>query len=369
MTKKITIFDLRPGEEYGVKEPFEDADGLFHPTGESWTYKELKYDEESELHTLIVDIDGDEYSFRLRLNSEGNMVHHCMKIVCLRQPFRDDEEGEEEGDEGEEEEDKEDKEDVSEHNAVLHAAVLNRDAAMAAAMLEAGADPNGLLPGGDRTPLMTAFEQGYSNAEPGNQEKEFFATVKTLIDHGADMNLRVKEAYHRSAAFYLFLGDMTKERMKMVDFALANGLEPNAVTDEMADTCMHFACGRKYRGKWNYNTVEKLIGAGWDVNQSNNFGRTPLMYFAESGNEVTQGVAALLIKNGAAVNEVDQLEYSALMLACFNPTEASGRLIAELVLNEGADTGKVTFRNESALDFAVQNKRKTIEELLKERGA
>jgi ankyrin repeat protein len=94
---------------------------------------------------------------------------------------------------------------------------------------------------------------------------------------------------------------------------------------------------------------------------------TPLMYFTEHGNEDTQGIAAFLIKNGADVNKIDIMGYDALMIAGFNPLEASGRRIAELLLDAGADPSRRNKRDESALDIAVEKKRETIIKLLKER--
>jgi ankyrin repeat protein len=245
----------------------------------------------------------------------------------------------------------------------LHEAVRLCDVEAVTTLLEAGADPNEITGEDKKTPLIIAFEQGYIHNQFQNQEEEYFAILKALIEHGADIN-RISGETGRNAVVYLFFGGMDEDRMKIFDFILAHGLEPNGIIDEKEDTCLHFACGKNYGGQWNYKIVKRLIRSGWDLNRSNKVGMTPLMYFAETGNEDAQGIAAFLIKNGADVNKTDMKGYDALMVAGFNPLEASGRRIAELVLDAGAESGRRNNRNESALDIAVQNKRETITKLL-----
>ena len=78
--------------------------------------------------------------------------------------------------------------------------------------------------------------------------------------------------------------------------------------------------------KGNLEEIERLLGQGVDVNATDNFGMTALMYAADLGRT---DIAGLLIDNGADVNAVDNYGRTALMHAIDNGHTETAKLLKE----------------------------------------
>ena len=115
-------------------------------------------------------------------------------------------------------------------------------------------------------------------------------------------------------------------------------------TDELGRTALMFAA---FNG--HFEVIELLITDGADVNLVNDEGRTSLM-FAASG-PFPETVLRLL-DNGAEVNRSDSVEeWTPLMYAA---AEGNNEVI-ELLLEHGANPKAMDADGETAIDFAENN--------------
>ena len=91
--------------------------------------------------------------------------------------------------------------------------------------------------------------------------------------------------------------------------------------------------------------VQLLITNGANVNQADNFGKSPLYIAANQGKE---DVVALLLKSGADVNQVDKDGISPLWVACNNGKEAA----VVVLLDNGADLDQANKDGQKPIDTA-----------------
>lgn len=146
-----------------------------------------------------------------------------------------------------------------------------------------------------------------------------------------------------------FTGDL-----QTVNASIEQGVSVDE-TDELGRTALMFAA---YNG--HNEVIDLLIENGAEVNLENDEGRTSLM-FAASGH-FTETVR-LLIKNGAELNMQDSVEgWSALMYAA---AEGNNDVV-ELLLANGADPSLEDKDGETSADFASNNGHTEIVNLLKE---
>jgi ankyrin repeat protein len=152
-----------------------------------------------------------------------------------------------------------------------------------------------------------------------------------------------------------------KDIVKMLQTLLANGLDENAAVDNEGNTALNLLCQAGYLADLNTTLVEELIDAGAEVNQPNQSGRTPLMSFAQKGNEMKYGIAELLLDNDADVTYVDQSGNTALIYAAGNTDQMSGKRIVSLILEkDNSNLDRVNNAGQTAMDVAIQHNNETV---------
>ena len=245
-----------------------------------------------------------------------------------------------------------DESDVATGGMSIHEAVLNRDPVAVEALIKTGGDLNEVDDKYRRTPLMLACE--YPSAP----------LVKLLAEGGADVNFKAGNG--ETAAFYLLskaisnlgrgMSQNNKDIVKMLLLLLANGLDVNETIDNEGNTALNLLCQAGYLADLNTTLAEELIDAGADINQPNQFGKTPLMSFAQRGNEMKYSIAELLLDNSADVTYVDQSGSTALMYAAGNSDQMSGKRIVSLILEKDTSTlERVNNVGKTAMDIAIEH--------------
>lgn len=255
-----------------------------------------------------------------------------------------------------------DESDVATGGMTIHEAVLNRDPVAVEALIKSGVDLNQIDDQFRRTPLMLACEYP---SEP---------IVKLLAEGGADVNFKTDNA--ETAVYYLLnkavynlgrgMSQYTKDLLKMLHTLLANGLNANAAIDSDGNTALNSVCQAGYLADLNATFIEELIQANADLNLPNQSGKTPLMSFAQRGDEMKYNIAELLLDNNADVNYVDQFGNTALIYAAGNTDQMSGKRIVSLILEKDRSTlERVNNTGKTAMDIAIeQNNEAVVKQLM-----
>ncbi|RYE02987.1 MAG: ankyrin repeat domain-containing protein [Rickettsiaceae bacterium] len=162
------------------------------------------------------------------------------------------------------------------------------------------------------------------------------------------------------------MSQINKDIVKMLQVLLANGLDTNTAVDNEGNTALNLLCQAGYLADLNTTLAEELIDAGADVNQPNQSGKTPLMSFAQRGNETKHNIAELLLDHNADVTYVDQLGNTALIYAAGNTDHMSGKRIISLILEKDKSTlERVNNAGQTAMDTAIaQNNEAAVKQLM-----
>ncbi|MGI4752038.1 MAG: ankyrin repeat domain-containing protein [Janthinobacterium lividum] len=255
-----------------------------------------------------------------------------------------------------------DESDIATGGMTIHEAVLNRDATAVEALIKAGVDLNEIADEYRRTPLMLACE--YASAP----------LVKLLAESGANVNFKAGNG--ETAVYYLLtkaifnlgrgMSQINKDIVTMLQVLLANGLDSGDATDNEGNTALNLICQAVYIADLNTPLAEELIDAGADVNQPNWSGKTPLMSFAQKGNEIKYNLAELLLDNDADVTYIDQSGNTALIHAAGNSDHMSGKRIISLILEKDKSTLElVNNAGQTAMDAAIQqNNEAAVKQLM-----
>jgi len=203
----------------------------------------------------------------------------------------------------------------------LLTATNNRHYQLASLLIEWGADVNTPNKGG-WTPLYIATDN--RNIEGGDYpvpkaDMDHLAFIKILLDHGANVNGRIKDNTLSRTIFTMqwFLEDgatpfvraSQSSDLALMKLLLAYGADPMIATNHN-DTALTTAAGigwvegvtYEHSAKDNVEAVRLLLDLGLDPNAANKDGRTPLMGAAMKGrNEVVQ----MLVDKGARLDARD----------------------------------------------------------------
>ena len=222
-------------------------------------------------------------------------------------------------------------------------------------LLAAGADPNQHENDGF-PPLIAAFDR--------DPHDDLHDLLELLLKAGADPNqhgINDHTALHLAAA----RGDL-----RTVEILLAHGADANEITriDDM-ETPLEVAASAGHqhivarlkplttRLDWerasregDIRTLDRMLGAGYDIDKRDGYSQTALMRAAHSGQ---RDAVEWLIARGAELNHTAKFGLSALMLAVI----AGHPQVARMLAKAGADqtlrgTGAPGFHQKTAADLA-----------------
>lgn len=256
-----------------------------------------------------------------------------------------------------------DESDTATGGMTIHEAVLNRDTVAVEALIKAGTDLNEVSDQYRRTPLMLACE--YPSAP----------MVTLLANGGADVNYSTGNG--ETAAYCLLTKAVSnfgrgmsrdiKDVLLILRTLISKGLNLDAAIDNDSNTALGTVCQAGYLADLNTSLAEELIEAGCNINQPNNWGKTPLMLFAERGNETKYSIAELLLDNNADAGYIDKSGSTALMYAAGNNDKMSGKKMVSLILDHDSSTVEhVNNASQTAMDIAVKNDNEAVVKLLLE---
>jgi ankyrin repeat protein len=172
--------------------------------------------------------------------------------------------------------------------------------------------------------------------------------AETLVDHGADVN-----AQNNDGASPLLLASLLDEA-GLVNLLLLAGADANIKTNR-GQTAMMFAARRG-----NVEMMRALLSSGARVNDQSSDSETPLMYARREGVSVLIGV-------GADINATDTWGYTALMWAVIERKEDEFKEL----LRSGADVNIKAKDGHTALSLVKKSyiENSPIEQLLRQFGA
>jgi ankyrin repeat protein len=240
--------------------------------------------------------------------------------------------------------------------ALFLAVLADRDRA-ARWLLRHGADPNVPDEQGERVLMLTATRY----RRDGRWDPSL---LKSMLAAGAEVNARDQRGF-TALMFAAFRGDKTA-----VEVLLEHPADPNATAErEILGISFGWAAGwaplHWAAGEGQCHIVAPLVAAGAHVDQTDAWGRTPLMLAAGTGDhEYTLTVSELLARE-ASVNIVDDTGRTALMWAADENNPKS----AQLLLDAGADPTLIDAEGETALDIAQRKEYESVVALLRRRGA
>lgn len=188
------------------------------------------------------------------------------------------------------------------------------------------------------TPLLKACKDG---------ERESLAIIKELVKQGADVN-EARENGYTPLLISLFNKDM-----KVANFLLDNGANPNKAEEKIGCSPLMMACERLEN---DLDTIKKLIECGADIDQRDKTRRTALMIACV--HQKSSDVISYLIEKGADVNAEENMEWTPLKFACFH----GGKHKVLALLKAGANVNHTDHLGQNA--FSVSHGRDDIRKML-----
>lgn len=254
-----------------------------------------------------------------------------------------------------------DENDADTGGMTIHEAVLQKDVEALETLISRGTDLNEQSDQYRRTPLMLACEYP---SEP---------IVQLLIRAGADVNYT--SGTGETALFFLLTKGVSnfgrgmsqdlKDMVRILRALIGKGLKLDQSINAEGDTALNLICQSRYLADLDHLLAEELIESGCDLNRANLAGKTPLISFAQKGNEIRHGIAELLLDNGADVNYTDATGNTALLYAAGNPDHLSARKMVTLLVEKvPSSTEKVNNAGQTAMDIAIKQNNEALVKVL-----
>lgn len=185
--------------------------------------------------------------------------------------------------------------------------------------------------------MLSSVEALFTAIEEGNQEE-----IEEQIQAGVDVNAPATRRELGSITALMYAAKQNK--IDIVRTLLAYGANPNIITQE-GYTALGYACTSR-----SLDIIQVLLrsGANPDIRQEG--GWTPLMSVAHFSHQGTDEIliAQALIQAGADVNAVDQFQRTALEAAIYQ--EALDMI--DLLLSSGAHCNVRNHRDQTVLQVA-----------------
>lgn len=179
------------------------------------------------------------------------------------------------------------------------------------------------------------------------------ATVKSLLDKGADVNAKSNKSGATALIFAAELG-----HFKIAETLLARGADVNIKDNKFGGTALLVAAMYGH-----INIVEALLTKGADVNAKSNDGWTALMTAAQRGHS---DIVEALLNKEADVNIHEKIGGHTLLMVA---TAAGHADIVAALLAKGAEVNAKNIHGETALMYAAEKGSENIVKLLIESGA
>ena len=227
------------------------------------------------------------------------------------------------------------------HGALVYAA-FDGNFDVARTLLDQGADANG--PDGAGRPLCHVAASGRLDI------------AELLVSRGANVNAKGADGLPPliCAIYY--------PRPKMVEYLLAKGAKPNAVSGG-ASSALHWAVGAYATQPRQANTIVRaLLDKGAKANAKDKHGWTPLHWAVSEGHT---GVAKVLLARGADANAKDEEGWTPLHWAAFTGYAP----VAQALFDKGANAKAKDKHGRTPLYYAAQEGHAEVAKALLDKGA
>jgi ankyrin repeat protein len=200
--------------------------------------------------------------------------------------------------------------------------------------------------------------------------------VEALLTNGADPSF--KDGKGRTAVSFLISGlqasvhsGVFNEKVipKIIKDTVSAGMNINETVNDDADTLLILACksgrGASYNGRSvKGDIIDTVLALNPDINLSNRFGETALMYACARDFDTMENVQIALLEQGADPAAADQNGDTALHYAAGNDDKNGAKTLCDMLLEFGADPAAVNNAGKTALDIATKADNEPLVKLL-----
>ncbi len=154
-------------------------------------------------------------------------------------------------------------------------------------------------------------------------------TVKLLLDHGADIN--IKNKYNETVIYLVLTRTPLTNNYDLIKLLLNEGANIN-IKNVDDDFCLAAAC-RSCDNDYKLSIVELLLKYGADVNMTNTYYETTIMQIYKNKNIYVLQITELLFRYGAKINVQNRIGMATLDYALYLKKKIRMDVVILLLLN------------------------------------